>query len=153
MKTLFAVLALLCCVAAPRTGHAQTTLNTGTGTETLTLTDTSCNSTTPCDVQIYRATGACPASGIGTLTYTELASALLGNPVGTTSETFTYADTTAMQGTTYCYYATATYMGNTGSTPTPGYPPSLPSATYTAVIPFSTPTAPATLMGIWAPTA
>jgi hypothetical protein len=78
--------------------------------------------TTPGTVSVFRATGTCPASGIGTLTYTTLTStAPAGGP---------YTDTAVTVGSAYCYYITATIGSATSG----------PSNTVGAVIPVGPPT-------------
>jgi hypothetical protein len=75
---------------------------------------------TPGTVTIYRAVGACPASGLGSLTFAQVTStAPAGGP---------YTDTLPGVGT-YCYYATATISGatsipsNTGGGSANPFPP------------------------------
>lgn len=108
-------------------------------TATLTGANTTCNSTQTCTAQLYRATGTCPASGIGTLTYTELTSTLAASASTTTSQNWSYTDSTVVDGQTYCYYMTNTY--------TAGGPPSAASATFQLIIPISAPGIP-TLSGV-----
>jgi len=93
----------------------------------LTATDTGCTAAQSCTLQVYRAAAACPASGIGTLTYSQLASAATGTATASTT-TWTYSDTAVTAGQTYCYYVTATYTVGTGG-------PSGPSATFQGTIP------------------
>lgn len=77
---------------------------------------------TPGTVTVYRATAACPSSGIGTLTYSKLtAAALAGGP---------YVDTAVTSGITYCYYVTATIGGLESN----------PSNTFQGQIPVAAPT-------------
>lgn len=58
----------------------------------------------PGTVTVYRASGACPATGIGSLSYTALTTtAPAGGP---------YSDTSVTVGT-WCYYVTATIGGAT----------------------------------------
>lgn len=90
----------------------------------VTLTWTaSTDSTTanPGTVNVLRATGNCPASGIGTLTYNTLTTtAPAGGP---------YVDNSVTSGTTYCYYVTATIGGQTSN----------PSNTFQSTIPVAPP--------------
>jgi len=74
----------------------------------LTITDASCTSTAPCTVLVYRAPGACPASGIGTLTYAQVASLASGY-------SWAWSDGGPLAAGTYCYYATATNGGGVSS--------------------------------------
>lgn len=108
------ILAILFFVAAATLAQAQHKV-------TLSWTaSTDSTSSNPGTVSVYRATGTCPASGIGTLTYTTLtATAPAGGP---------YADSTVTAGT-YCYYVTATISGATSG----------PSNTVTAVVPTAAP--------------
>lgn len=92
-------------------------------TATLTYTASSDSTTaTPGTVSVYRAVGACPASGLGSLTWTLVTSTA---PAGGT-----YTDTLPTAGT-YCYYLTATINGatsaasNTGGGTASPFPPSL----------------------------
>ena len=103
---------------------ASSAIAQGQHSATLTWTASSdSTTTTPGTVTVYRATAACPASGIGTLTYTPLTTtAPAGGP---------YVDTAVTVGTTYCYYVTATIGGSTSG----------PSNTFQAKIPASPPTA------------
>jgi len=52
---------------------------------------------------VYRAAGLCPATGLGTATYTKL------NAVPITG--LTYTDTTVKVGGQYCYYGTQVQNG------------------------------------------
>jgi len=73
----------------------------------------------PGTVTVYRATAACPASGIGTLAYSKLtATALAGGP---------YVDTSVTTGSTYCYYVTAT-IGGLESNPSNTFQGQIPTA-------------------------
>ena len=86
------------------------------------IASTDSTTTTPGTVSVFRATGTCPASGIGTLTYTTLTStAPAGGP---------YTDTAVTVGSAYCYYITATIGSATSG----------PSNTVGAVIPVGPPT-------------
>ena len=144
MKRMICFLAVLFSfLALP--AHAQQT-----GTETFTIIDSSCTTATPCIAQIYQAVGASPASGIGTLTYTELATALVSTSVGSVNSLWTYVDSTPVVGKTYCYYATVTY--STAAGVSLGGPPSAPT-TFALLIPVGTPAAPSTFTGVWTPTA
>lgn len=102
--------------------------------EALSITDTACTLAAPCTVQIYRAVGTCPASGIGTLTYTPLTSTLIASTLGDTSSNFTYTDATIAVGTSYVYYATVTYQAGGVASPA--------SAAYCINVPVPTPSAP-----------
>ena len=51
---------------------------------------------------IYSTPNACPSSGLGTLTWTKIASGLAA---------LTYTDTTVTVGNSYCYYATQVQGG------------------------------------------
>ena len=140
MKKLILAAAFAAAVLfAPKPAAAQSS-----GTENITITDTSCTSANPCTVQLYQASGACPASGIGTLTYTLLTPTLLSTLATATSTAWEFSDATPVAGQTYCYYATVTY--------TAGGSPSAPSATFTAVIPLPPLTAPS-ISGVWQPNA
>jgi hypothetical protein len=120
------LLAVFALVAA--LGHAQAS------TVNLTWQDTSCTTATPCTAQVFRAAAACPASGIGTLTYAEI-SALDSQP----SVAGAYSDTTAVPGQPYCYYVTDTFvLGGTA--------PSSPSNTFQLTVP-NVPAAPTGLVG------
>lgn len=107
-------------------------------TVTLSMSDTSCTSSNQCTAQFYRASGACPSSGLGTLTYTELAPAVTGTST-TSTTSWSYTDSTVADNQTYCYYATATF--------TAGGAPSAASNTFQLVIPITPPSAP-TLSGV-----
>lgn len=108
-------LAILFFVAAASLANAQHKVTLSW------VASTDSTSSNPGTVSVYRATGTCPASGIGTLTYSTLtAAAPAGGP---------YADTTVSAGT-YCYYVTATISGATSG----------PSNTFTAVVPTATAT-------------
>ena len=86
------------------------------------IASTDSTTATPGTVTVYRATAACPASGIGTLTYTALTTtAAAGGP---------YTDSAVTTGVTYCYYLTATIGGATSG----------PSNTAGGTIPVGTPT-------------
>lgn len=89
---------------------------------------TSSTTTAPGAVKVLRATGACPSSGIGTLTYNSLNN--------TAPAAGPYTDSTVALGTTYCYY-----LEQVEGTATSG-----PSNTFQAAIP-STVTPPSTLGG------
>jgi hypothetical protein len=117
-------------VLAATFGHAQ-----ATNTVSLSWQDTSCTATTPCTAQVFRATGSCPASGIGTLTYTELTALDAQATVAGA-----YSDTTAVQGQTYCYYVTDSFV-------TGGTSPSNPSNTFQLAIPITIPATPTGLVG------
>lgn len=78
---------------------------------------TSSTPAAPGTVTVYRATGTCPASGLGTLTYTALTT--------TAPDAGPYTDATVASGSTYCYYAEAVIGGAS----------SAPSNTFSAVIP------------------
>lgn len=83
----------------------------------LTITDTGCTTTSTCTYLIYRAPGACPASGIGTLTYAQVDS--IANAI-----TGQWTDPGPLAAGTYCYYASATNGGGV----------SLPSNTFQKAI-------------------
>ena len=92
-------------------------------TATLTYTKSSDSTTAnPGTVSVYRAVGVCPASGLGTLTFTMLTS--------TASPGGTYTDNLPGPGT-YCYYLTATISSatsgpsNTGGGSANPFPPVL----------------------------
>jgi hypothetical protein len=140
-KILLALSILLALTLFPMRVQAQS--------EHLTVTDASCTTAAPCSLQLYRAllaTGqtTCPAAGDSS--YTEITNALVGT-AGAASTTWTYSDAVGAppsfiaMGSTYCYYATATY--------TSGGIASLPSVVYQAAIPNSQPTSPATITGIF----
>lgn len=93
MKTLFA--ALLFLLAAPAFAQHSVTL-----TWTKSPDSTTQN---PGTVNVYRANAACPASGIGSLTYTNIAT---GQAPGGS-----YSDTSVSAGNSYCYYVTAVIGG------------------------------------------
>ena len=93
---------------------------------TLTSADTSCTTSSNCTLQVYKASGACPASGIGSLTYTEVAPTLAGT-ASVSGTTWSYADTAVTTGSTYCYYVTATYTAGT-------FGPSPPSPTFQGIL-------------------
>lgn len=120
----------------PATAQAQA------GQEDITITDSSCTQANPCTVQIYQAAGACPASGIGSMTYTLISPPLLSSLANATSTAWEFADSTPVPGQTYCYYSTVTYAS--------GGAPSAPSPTFTAVIPLPALTPP-NLSGVWVP--
>lgn len=52
---------------------------------------------------IYRATGTCPASGLGSLVFSKIDSAPITS--------LTYTDSTVTVGNSYCYYATQVQNG------------------------------------------
>ena len=140
-KFLYVTLLALCAGFFVSHAKAQTT---SAGTETIIVYGPSCTTTTPCTAQVYRAVGTCPTSGIGTLGYNNLASSITATTTTSTGSSFSFADSTAVVGTTYCYYGTVTY--------TSGGPASSP-ATYTAVIPVPPPPTPMvpTVSGAWVP--
>ena len=128
MRNMLAVAILALAFAV----HAQVAHQT-----TLTTADTSCTTTQTCTLQVYRAIAACPISGIGTLSYQQIAPAVSGTATASTT-TWSYVDRAVFAGTTYCYYVTATYSAGLGG-------PSLPSNTFQGVIPAppaTPPTAP-----------
>ena len=114
MKALFA--SLLLVLALPLAAQA-------THTATLPI-GASPDSTTsnPGTVTVYRATGTCPTTGLGALTFTAVTTSAPASG--------SYVDTLPGPGT-YCYYLTATISGATsgasgtgGGTATP-FPPTL----------------------------
>jgi len=114
--------ALLCILPSPVQAQA--------GTETLTLIDSSCIAAAPCTLELYRAailsgTTSCPLPG--TSAYT----ALMGPQVlslGVVNTAWTYADSTVLSGTTYCYYATVTFVsGGTASRPSAFFEVAVPA--------------------------
>lgn len=106
----------------------------------LSAADTSCTSAATCTLQVYRAVGTCPTSGIGTLSYTQLAASFAGTAT-TTNESWTYVDTSGLaSSTTYCYYVTATYSS--------GGAASLPSNTFQGTTPQAQPQTTPTLTGV-----
>ncbi len=95
----------------------------------LTFTGPSCNTAKPCTAQIYRFTGNCPASGIGSgLNWVPLTTTLAGTIPATGAQTWAYSDTQVAATATYCYYATATYTAGVDG-------PSGPSNTFQGTIP------------------
>lgn len=77
---------------------------------------------TPGTASVYRASGACPATGIGTASYSLLSvTAPAGGP---------YVDTSVTGGATFCYYVTASISGGTSD----------PSNTCTVTVPLAAPT-------------
>jgi hypothetical protein len=109
------LLLLALFLTIPTFAHAQhqVTLNWVASTDS--------TAATPGTVTVYRAAAACPASGIGTLTYTALSTtAPAGGP---------YTDTAVTSGSTYCYYVTATIGGATSG----------PSNTVSGTIPVGAP--------------
>ena len=94
-KTL--LLALFVMLASVAHAQHSVTLNWTASSDSTT--------SSPGTVNVLRAVGTCPASGIGTLTYTTLTStAPAGGP---------YVDSAVTAGATYCYYLTATIGGAT----------------------------------------
>ena len=123
-RILFALAFAVVALSTPVAVHAQIT-----GTETVTLADPSCTTAATCTAQIYRATGTCPPSGLGTLTWTELASNFAATTVTASNSTFVYPDTTAVSNSSYCYYATVTYVTGGGvSTASINFPVTTPAA-------------------------
>ena len=104
----------------------------------LTSTDTSCTTSAPCTLQIYRAVVAsgqsCPTG------YTSLVSTLAGTATAT-GTSWSYSDTSAAltSGSVACYYATATFTAGGG--------PSAASAVYQAQIPAAVLPLPPVLTG------
>jgi hypothetical protein len=87
-RSLFILILLL---AAPAFGQHSVTLNWIASPDSTTAA--------PGTITVYRASAACPASGIGALSYTKLTStAPAGGP---------YTDLAVTAGTTYCYYIVA----------------------------------------------
>lgn len=117
MKRIAALLLIFASIPAMAASHSVALTWTAS---------TDSTTATPGTVNVYRATGACPTSGIGTLSYTALATGQA--PAGT------YTDSTVTVGT-YCYYVTATIGGVASG----------PSSTFLAGI---GPAAPATLTGV-----
>ena len=113
MYKIFLVLAIL---SIPFAAKAQSSYSVN-----LTWTaSTSSTSANPGSVKVLRATGSCPASGIGSLVYSSLNN--------TAPAAGPYTDSTVVAGTTYCYYITATVGSSTSG----------PSNTFQAVIPTAT---------------
>lgn len=87
----------------------------------------------PGAVTVMRAVGACPASGIGTLTYQTIST--------TAPAAGPFVDTAVNASTTYCYYIKAVVSGVTygpsntwqAAVPVAGTPPSALSGTVTQV--------------------
>ena len=126
---LLPLLLILASMFAPR-AKAQTT-----ATETLTISDTFCTTSTPCTAQLYRIAAACVTPTVAVPSgYTELASALTATTTTSTNSTWTYADSTPVVGTQYCYLATVTYVT--------GGKVSSPSVGYSMLIPYPTPASP-----------
>jgi hypothetical protein len=138
MKKLPIGLALLFAFGAAAPLCAQTSA----GTENVFINDTSCKTATPCTAQVYRATGACPATGAAPA-FTELTAAMPGTTISATSTAWTYADTTPVPGTSYCYYATVTYVA--------GGAPSAPSGSLTQAVPLPYPAIPSSFSISWTP--
>lgn len=115
MKHLIAVLFFVgLCIGAASAASHQVKL-----TWTASIDSTSAN---PGTTNVYRATAACPASGIVGVTFAKIAS---GQPAGGP-----YTDTSVTSGATYCYYVTAVIGGAESS----------PSNTFQGVIPLAAPT-------------
>lgn len=116
MKKILAAIVLfgMLGVSLPAQAAHSVTLNWTASTDSTTAT--------PGTVSVFRALGACPATGLGTATYTALTTtALAGGP---------YIDTTVTAGSSYCYYIGATIGAATSG----------PSNTYSALIPIAPPT-------------
>jgi|GEM_PF-5401760 hypothetical protein len=98
--------------------------------ETLTIIDSSCTTAQPCALELYRAalatgTTSCPAPGSSA--YTALTSTQVV-ATGMVNTAWTYADSTILAGTTYCYYATVTLAsGGAASRPSAFFEASIPS--------------------------
>ncbi|MGA2890323.1 MAG: hypothetical protein ABSE51_19945 [Terracidiphilus sp.] len=130
MKNLSRIAITTVIVLSAALGHAQ-----ATNSVLLTWQDTSCTTATPCTAQVFRAAAACPASGIGTLTYAEITALDSQSTVAGA-----YTDTTAVQGQTYCYYVTDSFvLGGTA--------PSSPSNTFQLTLPVTIPATPTGLSG------
>lgn len=119
MRQLITSFALLSCLTLGLKAQSQT------HEAVLTWTDTANPAGTTYDV--YQATGACPSSGLGTLTFSLL------NTVPLTVKTYT--NTSVTGGTTYCWYVTAV-----NSTGLQSAPSSTVGATIPATFPPGTPT-------------
>lgn len=118
------LLLLAILMAATTAVHAQTSYSVALAW----TASTSSTTATPGTVKVFRAAGACPASGIGTLTYSALTT--------TAPAAGPYKDTAVANGTTYCYYLEAVVGSATSG----------PSNTFQAAIPASV-TPPGTLGG------
>lgn len=95
------------------------------GTETIEVIDSSCTIATPCTLQLYREVlpstqTSCPLPGAAGATYAALTTTMLGTTVGTVNTGWTYADTTIAIATTFCYYATVTYVAGGVASPPSG---------------------------------
>ena len=139
-RILFALAFAVVALSTPVAVHAQIT-----GTETVTLADPSCTTAATCTAQIYRATGTCPPSGLGTLTWTELASNFAATTVTASNSTFVYPDTTAVSNSSYCYYATVTFIA--------GGSACRPSSFFTMTTPALVPALAPSISGSYGPTA
>jgi hypothetical protein len=118
------------------------------GTETLTLIDGACTQAAPCALQLYRAallpgTSSCPIPGSSL--YTALTTTLQSTSVGTVNSAWFYADSTVGFGTTYCYYATVTFIA--------GGSACRPSAFFTMTTPALVPALAPSISGSYGPTA
>ena len=138
---LYIVLSALLALAgvAPR-AQAQA------GTETLTLIDSSCTTAMPCTLQLYRAalpagTTSCPSPAASA--WTALTTNLGSPTVGTVNSAWVYADSTLGSGTTYCYYATVTFVA--------GGSACRPSAFFEVAVPVLAPAAAPTITGTYGP--
>jgi len=92
------------------------------GTNTIQVIDSSCTTATPCTLQLYREVlpagqSSCPLPGANGNTYAALTTTMLGTTVGTVNTGWTYADTTITVATTFCYYATVTYVAGGSASP------------------------------------
>jgi hypothetical protein len=133
--------ALLAAVFAPR-------IQAQAGTETMNIIDSSCTISTPCTLQLYKATlasgaAACPAAGDAS--YAPLTMTQVGSSIGIVNTAWSYVDSVLVAGSTYCYYATVTYPAGGAASP--------PSAIFEVAIPVPTPTAAPMITGSFSPTA
>ena len=92
---------------------------TGPHQATLNYVNTSCTSTAPCNMQVYRATctstTACPTYSVGSSSWTALNMANLAPSTGPNGTTWVYSDKdpSLQDSTTNAWVATCTFVGGT----------------------------------------
>lgn len=132
MRTLFAF-CLLGVIASAQTRQTAphmnppvvgTTATTGPHQATINWSNSTCTTTAPCSLQVYRAQCGtptnCPAYSAGSSSWKTLdMSANLSPVVGMTGTTWQYVDkdTTMQDSTTYAWVATCSYTGSATASP------------------------------------
>lgn len=109
---------------APTSGDPpKPTTKAANHTITVTFQNATCTTAKPCTAQIYRANSACPSGGsiIGP-SWGMLTGNLPAATVTATLSSWSYTDTTAINGLTYCVYATNTFANPPDNAEGPGGP-------------------------------